>query len=113
VCAEYVSPQPSMEQLEERFGEIPERVYEYDRSLRTIRTEEYKYIRGSDGSEELYDVEQDPEERFDIASTEPDISTELAADLDEWVESFDHAEREGAVDMTEATKGRLRDLGYL
>ncbi len=113
VFAEYVSPQPSMERLEERFGEIPESFYEYDRSLRAIRTEEYKYVRGSNGSEELYDVEQDPEERFDLASTEPEIAADLAARLDDWVDSFEHAEREGDVEMTEATKGRLQDLGYL
>ena len=88
-------------------------MYEYDRSLRTVRTDEYKYIRGSDGIEELYDIEQDPEERYDIASTEPDISTELAADVDEWVESFEHAEKEGEVEMADGTKDRLRDLGYL
>lgn len=113
VFAEYVSPQPSMEQLGDRFGEIPDYMQKYDRSLRAIRTGEYKYIRGSDGSEQLYDVEQDPGERIDIASTEPDITVELAADLTEWVDSFEHAEREGEIDMTEATKGRLRDLGYL
>lgn len=113
VVAEYVSPQPSMEQLEERFGEVPEGLYEYDRSLRAIRTAEYKLIRGSDGTEELYDVEQDPEERFDIASTEPGIAGELAAELDDWLDSFERAEEEGEVEMTDATKGRLRDLGYL
>ncbi|MEM4780209.1 MAG: sulfatase [Halalkalicoccus sp.] len=113
VIAEYVSPQPSMEQLEERFGELPESIYEYDRSLRAIRTEEYKLIRGSDGSEELYDVEQDPDERFDIASTEPAIAAGLGAELDDWIASFEHAANGEAVEMTDATKGRLRDLGYL
>lgn len=113
VVAEYVSPQPSMEQLEERFGEIPESLYEYDRSLRAIRTSEYKYIRGSDGSEELYDVEQDPTERFDLATTEPDIVAGMAAQLDDWVDSFEHAESGGDVEMADDTKGRLRDLGYL
>ncbi|MFC6906146.1 sulfatase [Halalkalicoccus tibetensis] len=113
VVAEYVSPQPSMEQLEERFGEIPEELYEYDRSLRAIRTREYKYVRGSDGTEELYDVEQDPEERFDIASTEAEIAADLADELDDWLDSFEHTEEGGEVEMTDATKGRLRDLGYL
>ncbi|KYH25835.1 sulfatase [Halalkalicoccus paucihalophilus] len=113
VIAEYVSPQPSMEQLEERFGEVPGYMYEYDRSLRAIRTGEYKYIRGSDGSEELYDVEQDPQERFDLATTEPDIAAELAAELEGWLDSFEEAETDGEVEMTDATKGRLRDLGYL
>ncbi|ADJ15726.1 sulfatase [Halalkalicoccus jeotgali] len=113
VIAEYVSPQPSMAQLEERFGSIPDSLYEYDRSLRAIRTDEYKYIRGSDGSEELYDVEQDPEERFEIAATEPEIAAELAAELEGWADSFEHADVDEAVEMAEATKGRLRDLGYL
>nr|WP_122090627.1 sulfatase [Halalkalicoccus subterraneus] len=113
VVAEYVSPQPSMEQLEERFGSVPESLYEYDRSLRAIRTEEYKYIRGSDGSEELYDIEQDSEERFDLAPTEPDIVARMAEQLDDWVNSFEHADSGEDVEMTDATKGRLRDLGYL
>lgn len=113
VFAEYVSPQPSMEQLEERFGEIPDYMYEYDRSFRAVRTDEYKYIRGSDESEQLYDIEQDSDERFDLASTEPDIAADLAADLTEWSDSFEHTERDGEIDMAEGTKDRLRDLGYL
>ncbi|MFC7222227.1 sulfatase [Halalkalicoccus sp. GCM10025322] len=113
VFAEYVAPQPSMEQLEERFGEVPEDVYEYDRSLRAVRTDEYKYIRGSDGLQELYDVKRDPQETIDLAEREPALVEEFDQRLDAWVDSFDHTESSGDVEMAQATKGRLRDLGYL
>jgi len=59
--AEYLAPQPSMEALEKRVGELPESVYEYDRSLRAIRTDRWKLIRGSDGTRWLYDIENDPD----------------------------------------------------
>ena len=50
VYAEHIQPQPSIESLEARFGDLPERVQAFDRSLRSIRTDGTTYIRGSDGS---------------------------------------------------------------
>ncbi|WP_225335213.1 sulfatase [Halomicrobium urmianum] len=111
--SEYLAPQPSMDAIEERVGELPNDVREYDRSLRAIRTGEYKYIRGSDGSEELYDVRNDPDETDDVADTHDDIVDELAAQLDEWLTSFNHADTADNVSMNEDTKARLEDLGYL
>lgn len=111
--AEYMAPQPSMEALEKRVGELPEHVYEYDRSLRAIRSKEHKLIRGSDDTRELYDVVEDPEERHDLADEKPEVVDELEAELDDWLDSFDHAEASGSVSMTQSTQDRLEDLGYL
>jgi len=66
IVAEYMTPQPSMDTLETRVGDLPEAVREYGRSLRAVRTDRYKYIRGSDGSRELYDVRHDPSETEDL-----------------------------------------------
>lgn len=111
--AEYMSPQPSMEALEKRVGELPEDVYEYDRSLRAIRSKEWKYIRGSDGSEELYNVDDDPEETENLVEIEPEKATKLESVLDTWLQSFEHADADGDVSMQDETKERLEDLGYL
>jgi len=111
--AEYMAPQPSMEALEKRVDDLPDNVYIYDRSLRAIRTHDYKYIRGSDGSQELYDLEADPEETTNIADTHDDIVAELDATLDEWLASFKQASPDGEMTMAEDTKARLEDLGYL
>jgi len=111
--AEYLAPQPSMAALEKRVGKLPEDVRLYDRSLRAIRTDRYKYVRGSDGAQELYDVRSDPTETNDIADTERDIVDELDEQLDAWLDSFEHAESAGEVAMDDDTKSRLEDLGYL
>ncbi|MFD1585886.1 sulfatase [Halorientalis brevis] len=111
--AEYLAPQPSMDALKKRVGELPDSVRQYDRSLRAIRTAKYKYIRGSDGSRELYDIRNDPGETQDIADTHGDVGDELDAQLDEWLDSFEHADYSDDVSMDEQTKARLEDLGYL
>ncbi|MEM4781616.1 MAG: hypothetical protein QXG03_08675 [Halalkalicoccus sp.] len=64
---------------------------------------------GSDGSRELYHVAEDPGERRDLADERPDLDTRL----DEWLDSFEHADASGSVSMTRSTKDRLEDLGYL
>ncbi|WP_254546048.1 sulfatase [Halomarina pelagica] len=114
VYAEYLGPQPSPEALEARFGSIPDRVRAFDRTLRAVRTREEKYIRGSDGTEWLYRVDGDPEERTNLADDEPERTRALAARLDDWVGSFEHADAEtGDVSMSAGTRARLTDLGYL
>ncbi|XVH32619.1 sulfatase [Haloferacaceae archaeon DSL9] len=113
VVAEYVAPQPSMDALRRRFGELPDRVLEYDRSLRAIRTTEYKYIRGSDGSRELYDIRSDPGETTDLADANPERVREFDRELDAWLDSFEHADERGTVDMSASARARLEELGYL
>lgn len=111
--AEYLAPQPSMEALEKRVGDLPADVYEYDRSLRAIRSSDHKLIRGSDGTREFYDVVDDPGEQHNIADENPEIADELEAKLDDWLDSFEHADTSESVSMTQSTQDRLEDLGYL
>jgi len=113
VVAEYVAPQPSMEALESRVGDLPEDVLEYDRSLRAIRTREWKLIRGSDGSTELYHVAVDPDEAEDVSGRNPDVVSDLGEHLDRWVESFEHARSDDPVEIPPETRSRLEDFGYL
>jgi arylsulfatase A-like enzyme len=113
VFAEYVSPQPSMERLEERFDGIPDELWTYDRSLRAIRTREHKLIRGSDGLEELYDVVEDPGEKTDLSAIHPERVAALGERLESWHDSFEHAESEGEVEVDADTEQRLESLGYM
>jgi arylsulfatase A-like enzyme len=99
--------------LEKRVGELADDVREYDRSLRALRTKRYKYIRGSDGTQELYDVRVDPNEMNNIADSKPKTVMEFDDQLNEWLDTFEHAESTGEVTMDDDTKSRLEDLGYL
>jgi arylsulfatase A-like enzyme len=111
--AEYISPQPSMEALERRVGSLPSSVRQYDRSLKAIHRGRWKLIRGSDGSVELYDIEDDPGEMTDRSGEEADRVEALSDRLDEWLASFEFAEPTGETEIGTATRNRLEDLGYL
>ena len=111
IFAEYLGPQPSPDELADRFDRIPDRVRQFDRTLRTVRTREGKYVRGSDGTEWFYRIDEDPAETTNLAGSAD--STALEDRLDRWVDSFEHADSGEEVSMTADTRERLADLGYL
>ncbi|WP_265108955.1 sulfatase [Halosolutus halophilus] len=113
VFAEYVAPQPSIERLEARFGEIPDRVREFDRRLRAIRTTEYKYVHGDDGFERLHHVPTDPAEHDDVATRERTQARALRDRLESRFDPIADVDDTEAVEMRAGTKERLADLGYL
>jgi arylsulfatase A-like enzyme len=113
IIAEYLAPQPSMDALRQRVGSLPEHVRRYDRSLRSIQRDGWKLIRGSDGSNELYHIIKDPEETTDHSESNPERVEALASELDEWLDSFEHASVSDDIDVSAETESRLEDLGYL
>ncbi|GAB3022817.1 sulfatase [Natronobiforma cellulositropha] len=113
VFAEYAAPQPSIDRLEARFGELPDRVYDFDRSLRAIRTRDEKYVRGDDGFERLHDLTTDPDESVDLAPDRPARVARLRERLEAHAEGLDAATPTGSVSMRASTEERLADLGYL
>ncbi|SNZ04829.1 Arylsulfatase A [Natronoarchaeum philippinense] len=113
VYAEYLHPQPTMDALKRQVGELPEYVYRFDRSLRAVRTPEYKFVRGSDGNRELYHVAEDSAERSSLVNERPDIAADLEERLDSWLDSFEHAETSDEVEISGARRDQLEELGYL
>lgn len=113
VVSEYMAPQPSMAALERHVGGLPDRVREFDRSLRAIRTDEYKLVHGSDGTRELYDLRADPGETTNVAGSNPRTVATLEGTLDEWLDSFEHADVAESVSIDGRRKAQLERLGYL
>jgi len=92
-----------------------------DRNLRAIRTLEWKYITGDDGSAEVYNVREDPGEVDNRIAEVPAVVRQLDDQLREWVEATGTREvsqqpriAENAYSERERTEvaQRLRDLGY-
>lgn len=89
-------------------------VSKYDRALRMIRTDDYKYIWSSKGDHELYDLHADPAEQHNVINQRPDIANSLVERLTEWSNSFEAATPLDEVpEFDETVKARLRALGYL
>jgi len=74
----------------------------------------WKLVEGSDGTRELYEVGDDPDEADDLASGHPGIVEELAGLLADWREQAKpHGSVEGLSGEDEAiVDKRLQDFGY-
>jgi arylsulfatase A-like enzyme len=112
--SEYIGPQPSREAIEKRVGDPYNVMDKYDRSLKLIRDNQYKYIKYSDGTEELYIVDEEvsAEQEVDLGE-HVETARRLREELSSWENSFETAQLNGEVNMSEQTRATLEDLGYL
>lgn len=111
VIAEYMLPH---EQQKIFSREVPE--FDFAplmRRLRSIQIGSEKLIVADDGQFELYDLEQDPNERFDLAGERPERVRNLARHLAEWLDSGPSAYGLAETELSRETIESLRQLGYL
>lgn len=79
------------------------------------KTTEWKcFWRVRDGEVELYDLEEDPEETNDVSAQRPEVVERFKGELESYLEAAEATD----IDLpdptvTNETKGRLRDLGYV
>jgi arylsulfatase A-like enzyme len=110
--AEYLEPQPSLPALRKRFPEFAGT--QYDRTLRTLRTRDAKYIWASDGRDEFYDLRRDPHEEHNVIATEAGRAGELRTALAEWVKAVEPAAvAHEQAELDALTLKRLEELGYI
>jgi arylsulfatase A-like enzyme len=89
-----------------------------NRDLVGVRSKRWKYIQGSDGSEQLYDLQADPGEQRDISDEEPQVVGTLTDALTTWLsavtEDGPHASAgRYAAGEQQVVEKRLKDLGYI
>jgi arylsulfatase A-like enzyme len=86
----------------------------FHRGLRSLHEGKWKLIAGTDGRNELYDLEQDPQEKNDLVTQLPEqaaaMESRLKAVLDD-MPQVGEAEETGELDAE--TKDQLRALGYI
>ncbi|WP_433630293.1 sulfatase [Halomicrococcus sp. NG-SE-24] len=107
IISEYMAPQPSVDAIESRVGDPNNVMKKYNRSLRSIRTKDYKVIRGSDGTIESINLGNRG------SGVPSEIEEELIEKLDHWVQSSTNNSYDGSVDVSRKTKKRLEDMGYI
>lgn len=85
-----------------------------DRQLRALRTERYKFIWASDGSNELYDLEKDPGETRNLWALQPERARSMETQLEAWVASIQPYEGPPSeVQYDKIVAERLKGFGYL
>ncbi len=81
----------------------------------SVRTPRFKLIRSHNNQLWLFDLEGDPKETRNLASTRPELAAELDAELEAWRQGRPRL-GEAAVSSTEidpTTEEQLRTLGYI
>jgi arylsulfatase A-like enzyme len=99
-------------EFEETYPEFDFTVY--NKQYLTIRSREFKFIQSSDGRHELYDIENDPEERINLTREKPEKVKFLHDQLNQWYSSFDKVtfQESECPDLDEDVKSQLKALGY-
>jgi arylsulfatase A-like enzyme len=75
-----------------------------------LRIGTWKYVRSTQGREELYDLATDPHEQIDLAPARPGVARALAAAVDEKLARLPGAT--AAAPLSDETRRALRALGY-
>ena len=105
---------------EKEFHRLRKRNPSYDlgplnRDLVGVRSNRFKLVRSSD-RELLFDLEADPDEHVDVASSFPDVAARLHRRLDEAVETWttwNGEERAVSDEEKKEIEQRLEELGYI
>ena len=81
---EYPSPlRPAFESISKKYPDFNPQPW--DRSLRAFYRTPFKFIEGSDGRNELYDLTRDPDELHDLIATRPDLAAVLQRELNDYL----------------------------
>ncbi len=119
--SEYHRPVAVLKMLEKKLAlagraDAPQALARFDRTLRALVEDHWKWIAGSSGPSQLFDLATDPGEEHDLVGQGLPQEAALAARLDEWTASLAVAGGEGgesALKADDQAKERLRALGYI
>ena len=109
VFAEYRYPQPDMDSLRENVSNLSDEYHELDRTLRSIRTSNWKLIEAEDGSLQLY---RSGKESEDVSQSQSEVADHLRNRMEQAGIILSREEKRDT-QMSEQTQERLKDLGYI
>ena len=82
-------------------------------AMQMIRQDDYKYLRSSNGREELFNLTTDPDELNNLASQKPEQARIMAAQLEKTLGPFvPQSDESDSQDIEEDIADDLRSLGY-
>lgn len=109
VFAEYRYPQPTMDALEEKVSTLRDGYETLDRTLRSVRTEQWKLIEADDGEATLYRAGS---ETTDLSDEHPDVVEDLRARMESKGVKLGKGEKKDR-EISDTHQERLEALGYI
>ena len=113
VFAEYNNSR-AVDNIRRRFGKdlAPNPLYQ-PKILKAVRSNDWKFIWGTDGSRELYEISNDPFESKNVFQSRPDEAARMEAALKNWISSFTPSRYYQQEDISKEALRELRSLGYV
>ena len=113
VFAEYNNSR-AVDRIQRRFGKdlMPNPVYQ-PKILKTVRSSDWKFIWGTDGTRELYAIDKDPEETSNLFLSDPEAAKRMEQVLKDWASSFRPSNYYKQEDISNEALRELRSLGYI
>ena len=101
---------PTLTKFAQRYEDFDPRPFR--RGIRSVRLGDHKLVSWSDGSVELYDLEQDPMEEHDLAREEPRVRAALELALERWSDARAILGAASARELSAQEQAQLDALGY-
>jgi arylsulfatase A-like enzyme len=104
----------AVDKIRRRFGSglKPNPLYQ-PKILKTVRSSDWKFVWGTDGTRELYSLIEDPDENFNVFQTKPQEAQQMELVLRKWISSFKPSEYYKREEMSNEALRELRSLGYI
>lgn len=85
----------------------------FNRDQKSIRTTEWKLLRSSNGEKELYQLNTDHEELWNLSEDKPEEVSKLMEELSQWERTVYSDKPESQKEIGGETQKQLRSLGYI
>jgi arylsulfatase A-like enzyme len=112
VFAEYNNLRAA-DKMERRFPNVPPSPLWRKKVLKSVQSADWKFIWATDGTRELYSIQNDPYEKINLAQSNPEEVKKMEAVLGKWSTSFKPSSFYKNEEISREALEELRALGYV
>jgi arylsulfatase A-like enzyme len=101
------------DKMQRRFPDLPDSPVWRKKVLKSVRSADWKFIWATDGTRELYSIQNDPYEKSNFAQSNPDEVKKMQEVLGKWSTSFKPSRFYQNEEISREALDELRALGYV
>lgn len=101
------------DKMQRRFPDLPDSPIWRKKVLKSVRSSDWKFIWATDGTRELYSIQNDPYEKSNFAQSNPEEVKKMQEVLGKWSTSFKPSRFYQNEEISREALDELRALGYV